>query len=66
MSDSLEMLGNYGCYVDTGSTISFQLGTNPTAGLKDPGFVNSNTVLLQTTVGNQLEGSTYVHVERIT
>lgn len=45
MSDSLEMLGNYGCYVDTGSTISFQLGTNPTAGLKDPGFVNSNTVL---------------------
>lgn len=45
MSDSLEMLGNYGCYVDTGSTISFQLGTNPAAGLKDPGFVNSNTVL---------------------
>ena len=41
MSDSLEMLGNYGCYVDTGSTISFQLGTNPAAGLKDPGFVNS-------------------------
>ena len=57
MSDSLEMLGNYGCYVDTGSTISFQLGTNPAAGLKDPGFV---------TIRNQLEGSTYVHVERIT
>ena len=59
MSDSLEMLGNYGCYVDTGSTISFQLGTNPASLIQILFF-------LQTTIGNQLEGSTYVHVERIT
>lgn len=45
MSDSVEMLGNYGYYAESGSVISFQLGTNPTAGLKDPSFVNSNTIL---------------------
>ena len=44
MSDSVEMLGNYGYYAESGSVISFQLGTNPTVGLKDPGFVNSNTI----------------------
>ena len=45
MSDSVEMLGNYGYYAENGNVISFQLGTNPTEGLKDPGFVNSNTIL---------------------
>ena len=45
MSDSVEMMGNYGCYIDDSNIISFQLGTNPTAGLKDPGFINSNIIL---------------------
>ena len=30
MSDSVEMLGNYGYYAENGNVISFQLGTNPT------------------------------------
>ena len=45
MSDRIDMLGNFGCYLDDSSILSFQLGSNPTSGLKDPGFVNSNTTI---------------------
>ena len=45
MSDSVEMMGNYGYYIDDSNIISFQLGTNPTAGriafeLMKPGSFN--------------------------
>ena len=60
MSDSVEMMGNYGCYIDDSNIISFQLGTNPTAGLKDPGFINSNIILPAD------YNSTCAHAERIT
>lgn len=43
---SVDMLGNYGCYADSGNVISFQFGSNPAAGLKDPNFDNSNSSLL--------------------
>lgn len=44
MNDNVEMIGNYGYYLNDSGVISFQLGSDsgPTTGLNEPGIINSN------------------------
>lgn len=34
----IKMIGDYGCYIDEGNTISFQMGERPASVIDDPGF----------------------------